>query len=69
LEPQQLRALDAWAERQGEAASRPEAIRRLVELGLLATVTSPDLRYQAKASESANQAEKLARELGLKAKK
>jgi hypothetical protein len=34
LEPEQFEALDAWIERQEEAPSRPEAIRRLVEIGL-----------------------------------
>jgi hypothetical protein len=30
----QLRALDAWRNRQDDKPSRPEAIRRLVEIGL-----------------------------------
>ena len=33
---QQLEAIDDWIEAQGEKISRPEAIRRLVELGLQA---------------------------------
>jgi hypothetical protein len=34
LEPEQLAGLDTWAERQDGPTSRPEAIRRLVEIGL-----------------------------------
>jgi hypothetical protein len=36
FEPDQFEALDAWVARQGRPLSRPEAIRRLVELGLKA---------------------------------
>lgn len=36
LVPDQLSALDAWIAKQREPMSRPEAIRRLVELGLAA---------------------------------
>jgi hypothetical protein len=36
LEPDQFEALDAWIEKQDEPFTRPEAIRRLVELGLKA---------------------------------
>jgi hypothetical protein len=36
LQPAPLSELDAWAARQDDTPSRPEAIRRLVELGLLA---------------------------------
>jgi metal-responsive CopG/Arc/MetJ family transcriptional regulator len=38
LQPALLRALDKWVEQEQEkdALSRPEAIRRLVELGLKA---------------------------------
>ena len=32
----QLEAIDDWIEAQGEKISRPEAIRRLVEIGLKA---------------------------------
>jgi hypothetical protein len=39
LEPAQFDALDAWIEKQKEPPSRPEAIRRLVELGL--TIKTP----------------------------
>jgi hypothetical protein len=35
LEVSQLAALDKWADSQAEPTSRPEAIRRLVELGLV----------------------------------
>jgi hypothetical protein len=34
LRPVPLAALDAWIARQGDAPSRPEAIRRLVDIGL-----------------------------------
>ncbi|MDE2469945.1 MAG: hypothetical protein KGL35_14685 [Bradyrhizobium sp.] len=54
-----------WAKAEG--ASRSEAIRRLVELGLLAQ-KSPDMRYQTKANETAREARKLASELGLRTK-
>lgn len=36
LEPDQFAALDAWSAKQKPAPSRPEAIRRLVEIGLRA---------------------------------
>ncbi len=36
LEPAQFEALDAWSAEQKPEPSRPEAIRRLVELGLKA---------------------------------
>jgi hypothetical protein len=36
MHDQQLEAIDDWIEAQGEKISRPEAIRRLVELGLKA---------------------------------
>jgi hypothetical protein len=64
----QLDQIDRWRKAQSDLPGRAEAIRRLVELGLLAG-TYPDIRYQAKASASATKASKLAGELGLKAKK
>lgn len=64
-----IATVDAWAARQDDTPSRSEAIRRLVEIGLLTATTSPDMRYQAKARDSAAKAKKLAGELGLKAKK
>jgi hypothetical protein len=36
LEPDQFEALDAWIAKQPEPSTRPEAIRRLVEIGLRA---------------------------------
>jgi len=30
----QIKAIDGWTKAQGEDVSRPEAIRRLVEIGL-----------------------------------
>jgi hypothetical protein len=37
--PQVIAALDAWIDAQGEDISRPEAIRRLVEMALGGSVT------------------------------
>jgi phosphoenolpyruvate-protein kinase (PTS system EI component) len=34
MHDQQIASIDSWIAMQGEAISRPEAIRRLVELGL-----------------------------------
>jgi hypothetical protein len=36
LQPDQLAKLDAWIKRQDDELSRPEAVRRLVDLGLAA---------------------------------
>ena len=36
LQPAHLKALDTWIDKQKESYTRPEAIRRLVELGLKA---------------------------------
>jgi hypothetical protein len=36
MHDQQVATIDAWIAMQGEAISRPEAIRRLVDLGLKA---------------------------------
>lgn len=55
-----------WAELQPDNPTLSEAIRRLVELGLLASENYPELRYQHKANESADKASKLASQLGLK---
>jgi hypothetical protein len=35
MPPEQLEAVEAWAGNQPDAPSRPEAIRRLVEKGLV----------------------------------
>jgi len=61
-----MREIMRWARSNG--MTRSEAIRRLVEMGLKASV-STDQTSQIKASESASKARKLAGELGLKAKK
>jgi len=57
LLPAQRSAVDEWANLQGDKPSRPEAIRRLVELGLAgsqpAKQTSPE--GAAKASDMAAQ--------------
>jgi len=37
LEPVSFESLDAWIEKQKHPLTRPEAIRRLVELGLKST--------------------------------
>jgi hypothetical protein len=34
LQPDQLAAVDAWIKHQPDTLSRPEAVRRLIELGL-----------------------------------
>jgi hypothetical protein len=34
LEPDQIEALDLWIRKQADPFSRPEAIRRLLQLGL-----------------------------------
>lgn len=34
LQPDDLAAVDAWRDQQDDAPTRPEAIRRLVEIGL-----------------------------------
>lgn len=34
MEREKLRALDVWRRRQGDLPTRPEAIRRLIDLGL-----------------------------------
>jgi hypothetical protein len=65
---EQLAQIDRWRRAQADMPTRSEAIRRLVEIGLLTSTTTPDMRYQAKASDSAAKAKKLAGELGLKAK-
>jgi hypothetical protein len=39
LQPDQLAAVDAWARKQKDQPSRPEAIRRLVNNGLEAEST------------------------------
>ena len=67
MRDKQIAAIDAWIVMQEEDLSRPEAIRRLVELGLLAQ-KAPDIRYQTKANETADEARKLASELGLRTK-
>ena len=38
MQPDQLETVDAWAEAQDDQPSRPEAVRRLVDWGLRATV-------------------------------
>jgi hypothetical protein len=57
LQPDPLSRLDKWSKSQDDKPSRPEAIRRLVELGL---ATSPlakrrSQKSRAKASEMAGQ--------------
>src|SRR5690349_14347275 len=69
LSPDAGAAVDKWAAAQDDQPTRSEAIRRLVELGLLASANYPELRYQHKANESADKASKLARQLGLKTTK
>ncbi len=65
--PDQWAAIDAWISKQKDPAlSRPEAIRRLVELALKMDLqTLQDLK---EAKSHAAKAKKLAAELGLKVK-
>jgi hypothetical protein len=61
-----LASLDGWIERQDEPElTRPEAIRRLVEVGLNASHQSVKQLHQAKTH--ADLAADLATEIGLKA--
>jgi hypothetical protein len=56
MSPPQLSAVDAWARAEDERMSRPEAIRRLVELGLSIKNADRDLMrddQRARASELA----------------
>jgi hypothetical protein len=69
MSSEEVAAIDEWRRKNADLPSRSEAIRRLVEIGLLTSTTNPDMHYQAKASDSAAKAKKLAGELGLKAKK
>ena len=49
VQPMQLMALDAWIAGQDHPPSRPEAIRRLVDLGLAAT---PPVRQRSQKARS-----------------
>jgi hypothetical protein len=60
LLPDQLKLLDQWSSRQSDCSSRPEAIRRLIELGLSAPaakipriIASGDAAVAAKAKRAA----------------
>jgi hypothetical protein len=44
LYPEMEGQLDAWIERQDDSPSRPEAIRRLVQLGLTASGINKPIR-------------------------
>ncbi|MBU6461341.1 MAG: hypothetical protein KGL35_02705 [Bradyrhizobium sp.] len=57
LEPDQFDALDRWCSKQEPPPSRPEAIRRLVELGLTVKPRSSRThgRHDERASELAGQ--------------
>jgi hypothetical protein len=59
VQPDMAKSLDDWRRKQDDLPGRPEAIRRLVEVGLLSSTNSPDLRYHAKANESAAKAKSL----------
>jgi hypothetical protein len=67
FEPSQIAAVDSWAQRQDEPATRPEAILRLVEIGLAADHRSVEQLHEAKTH--ADLAAELAKEMGLRAKK
>jgi hypothetical protein len=56
LQPRPLALVDRWAASQKDDPSRPEAIRRLAELGLAnAQRTAARTKKAAKASEMAGQ--------------
>ena len=61
-----LSNLEEWISENDSAISRPEAVRRLVELGLKASNQMAEQLNEAKSH--AAQAAKLAAELGLKVK-
>jgi hypothetical protein len=66
IPPAEMQPIDDWISKNN-AQSRPEAIRRLVEIGL--KTAPPTIEQINEAKSHAAQAAKLAAELGLKAKK
>jgi hypothetical protein len=44
LQPQQLRTLDGWSGAQEDKPSRPEAIRRMIEMALGASPRAAAMR-------------------------
>ncbi len=57
MQPAELAALDAWISKQSETPSRPEAIRRLVALGLtVKTKSAPSERRRAALADLASKA-------------
>ena len=65
MPPAELDKLDAWIKRQDKVPSRPEAIRRLVELGIANKASSRPVVGRPDASARASrraQAEKIAAE-------
>lgn len=68
MHERQLAEIDSWIAGQTEKLSRPKAIRRLVDIGLRATAMQAAVDL-AEAETHAAQAKKLAKELGLRAKK
>jgi hypothetical protein len=48
VSPEQLKALDEWRRLQAEIPSRPEAVRRLMELGLRAKPGHPKVKAATK---------------------
>ena len=58
LQPNQLKAIDAWAAKQKPPVTRPEAIRRLVELGLKVkkTKSAPSERQRGALADLASKA-------------
>ena len=56
LSPELRESVDSWAAKQSDKPTRPEAIRRLVELGLASTERAgAGAKKAAKASEMASQ--------------
>ena len=57
LQPDPLRTLDGWAAKQDDHPTRAEAIRRLVELGLIVkTRSAPSERQRAALADLASKA-------------
>src|SRR5690349_14600545 len=59
-----LRSIDTWREAQEGKPSRPEAIRRLVELGLAGTRPTPRPSRKAAASKGSDMAGQVIDKLG-----
>jgi hypothetical protein len=52
IPPAELEPIDAWAAKQAVSVTRPEAIRRLVEIGLAGSTTRPARRPDLNAAKA-----------------